>query len=223
MPRGGKASELRWLKGPKGVSVFHFMNAFEGNGKVHVDMHLSDTNAFPFIRAASGIERQPWEIGGGFVRWSFDPAGDAIEEAVLGPPGDLPRLPDADQGRPYMRAWYLSMNPEAAGPPLIGGPVGGAFNSLLRIEPDTGRIDAMNLPPAHAIHEPVHIPARDHGGWLLAIVDRQAGENDYAHEAWVVHADDVAAPPVARIAIPARLRAQVHGWWAKGADIPGFV
>ena len=38
-----------------------------------------------------------------------------------------------------------------------------------------------------------------------------------------LEADDVAAPPVARIAIPARLRAQVHGWWAPAADIPGFA
>jgi carotenoid cleavage dioxygenase len=222
LPRDGKGSDVRWFKGPKGVSVFHIMNAFEAGGKVHVDMHISDTNAFAFIRAASGIERQQWEIGGGLVRWSLDPAGDKIEENTFGPPGDLCRIRDADQGRPYVRGWYLSMNPQAAGPPLIGGPTGASFNSLLRIEPETRRIDAMTLPPAHAVHEPVHIPARDHGGWLLMIVDRQTRENAYEHEAWIIRADEVAAPPVARIRIPARLRPQVHGWWAPAAHIPGF-
>ena len=56
MPRDGKASDIRWLRGPKGVSVYHIMNAFEDDGGViHMDMHISDTNAFPFIREDSGI------------------------------------------------------------------------------------------------------------------------------------------------------------------------
>jgi carotenoid cleavage dioxygenase len=221
MPRGGKAGDVRWIKGPKGVSVFHIMNAFEAGGKVHIDMHLSETNAFPFIRAASGIERPQWEIQGGLVRWSFDPKGDALEETTIGPSGDLCRIADADQGRPYQRGWYLTMNTEA-GPPLIGGAVGFAFNAMLRIEPETQRLDMMKLPPAHAISEPVHIPARDHGGWLMMIIDRQTGENSYEHEARIVRADDIEAAPAARIPIPARLRPQVHGWWVPGADIPGF-
>ena len=29
MPRYGKVSEMRWFKGPKGVSAFHFVNAFD--------------------------------------------------------------------------------------------------------------------------------------------------------------------------------------------------
>jgi carotenoid cleavage dioxygenase len=225
VPRYGKVEEIRWFKGPKGVFAFHLLNAHEANGAIHLDAHLSDTNPFPFIRAASGIERAAWDLGGGLIRWSIDPSGaaDAITQKTLGPSGDLPRIADADQGRPYARGWYLTMNMQA-GPPLIGGPVGFAFNSLLRIEPGTGRTAALELPPAHAIHEPVHIPARapDHGGWLIAVVDRQTRESTFEHEVWILEADNVAAPPVARIAIPARLRTQVHGWWAPAGEIPGF-
>jgi len=221
MPRYGKVPEMMWFEGPKGVSAYHIMNAFEAGGKIHLDMHLSDTNVFPFIRAASGIERQPWEIGGGLVRWTMDASGvGEIAQATLGPPGDMPRIADVDQGRPYQRGWYLSVNPQG-GPPLLGGPVGACFNMLLRIEPGTGRIDALPLPPAHAINETVHIPARaeGHEGWLVAIVDKMIGDNQYEHAAWIFDAGNPAADPVAKVQIPARLRPQVHGWWVGAADL----
>ena len=220
MPRYGKASELCWLKGPPGVSVYHIMNAFEdADGRVHLDMHLSDTNAFPFIRAASGIERNQWEVGGGLARWSFDPTAPdgAIDMTMLGPPGDMPRIRDADQGRPYRAGWYLSINPQG-GPPLVGGPVGAAFNLLFRVEPG-GRLDAMGLPPPHATHEPIHVPSHDpnHEGWLVAVIDHQVGEDDYRSQLWVIDAGNVGAGPVAKVTVPVRLHAQVHGWWVPAA------
>lgn len=227
MPRHGDVAEMRWFKGPKGVSVYHIMNAFEdADGRVHLDHCLSDTNAFPFIRRASGIEREQWDIKGALTRWTVDPkGGDAIVERVIGPPGDFPRIADADQGRPYARGWYCTINPEAAGPPVPGGPVLAMFNMLLRIEPGTGRIDALALPPGHAINEPVHIAADapGHEGWLLAIVDRQTGDNSFEHAAWIIDAGNVGAGPVASVAIPHRLRPQVHGWWVSAEQLEGAI
>ena len=117
MPRYGDVQEMHWIKGPKGVSVFHFMNCFEDEaGRIHLDQHLTETNAFEFIRKPSGIDIPQAAIKGGLVRWSFDPKGNEIEETMIGPPGDLCRIRDADQGRPYDQGWYLSMNPELKGP-----------------------------------------------------------------------------------------------------------
>jgi carotenoid cleavage dioxygenase len=224
MPRYGDVSEMRWFEGPKGVSVYHMMNAFEdGEGGIHLDQCLSSTNAFPFIQRASGFHVPPWEMRSALTRWSFDMngTGTSIAERPLGPPGDFPRIAEADQGRPYHHGWYCTINPEAEGPPLLGGPVGAMFNMLLRIEPGTGRIDALPLPPAHSINEPVHVPSAEpgHEGWLVAIVDHQTGENRFEHAAWIVDAGNVAAGPVAKIAIPARLRPQVHGWWVPAAEL----
>ena len=229
MPRYGDVSEMRWFEGPRGVSVYHMMNAFEdGAGGVHLDQCLSSTNAFPFIQRASGISIAPWEMKSGLTRWSFDMNGSGpgsgpgtgIAERPLGPPGDFPRIADADQGRPYHHGWYCTMNPEAKGPPIVGGPVGAMFNMLLRIEPETGRLDALPLPPAHCLNEPVHVPSQTpgHEGWLIMIVDHQTGANDFAHAAWIVDAGKIAAGPVAKIHIPARLRPQVHGWWVSAAQ-----
>jgi carotenoid cleavage dioxygenase len=216
MPRKGAASEVRWFKGPPGVHAYHVMNAFDEGDQVHLDLCLSETNAFPFIRADSKILREQWEIGGGFIRWTMNlkDGSNGVAARPLGPPGDLPRIRDADQGRPYRAAWYLSMDPKG-GPPLPGGPVGAAMNCLLRIEPATGRIDSLTMPFGWAINEPVHVPVT-HGsqgdGWLMAVVDEQRGD-DYLSQLWIIDATDISAGPVAKVPLPIRQRPQVHGWW----------
>ncbi|MFO7326455.1 MAG: carotenoid oxygenase family protein, partial [Pseudomonadota bacterium] len=125
MPRYGKASEIRWFKGPKGVSAFHMTNAFDDGDRIHMDICLSETNAFPFMREAGGIHKNQWEIKSALTRWTIDMSGgsDSITSTEIGPPGDLPRIRDADQGRPYSIIWLPSMNPQAKGPPLVGNVV----------------------------------------------------------------------------------------------------
>ena len=222
MKRYGDVKDIKWIEGPKGVSVFHEVNAFEEGGRVHVDMCLTNTNAFAFMREAGGIQRDQQDIQGGLTRWTIDPEAEdpQIEERPLGPPGDLPRLADADQGRPYDRAWYLSMNPQAKGPPMLGGPVGANFNCMLRIEPATGRISMMDVPPGAAISEPAHVvsPEQGHGGWLMMVVDLPNGPPggnpaDYSSELWIVEADAIEKGPIARVKTGMPLRSQVHGTW----------
>ena len=231
MPRYGDVKDLKWIEGPIGVSSFHEVNAYDDGDLVHIDLCLSDTNAFPFMREAGGISRQQQEIGGALTRWTIDMAKDepGIEQRPLGPPGDLPRLADADQGKPYNRAWYLSMNPQAKGPPMLGGPVGMNFNALVRIEPGNGRLTMMEVPPGAAISEPAHIPSSDegHGGWLLTVIDvpngppGQAAPHDYESELWIVAADEIEKGPVAKVKSGLALRSQVHGTWVNRAKLEG--
>jgi len=222
MPRYGKVEEMRWFKGPKGVSAFHFMNAYDEGDLVHLDICLTDTNAFPFMREAGGVQRAQQDIQGGLTRWTFDMSqpGEAFESRVLGPPGDMPRLRDADQGRAYRSGWYLTINPRG-GPPLPGGPVGTAFNMLLRIEPGNGRLDAMPLEPDMAINEPAHVPSAEPGGegWLLSVVDRRTGDDAFTSELWIIAAGRIAEGPVARVPMPLPMRAQVHGTWVSQARL----
>ncbi len=97
--------------------------------------------------------------------------------------------------------------------------VGAAFNCLLGIDLSTGRIDALNLDPGMAINEPVHVPSKPgHNGWLLAVVDHQAAI-DYQSELWILDADNISAPPVARVKVPVPLRPQVHGWWVSADQL----
>lgn len=222
MPRYGEVSELRWFRGPKGVSCYHMLNAFEdAAGLIHFDQCLSVSNAFPFIREASGIAIPQPELGGALTRWTVDPEGDADEvtQSVIGPPGDFPVIPASRQGRALDHAWLLTMNPDLRGPPLIGGPVGAMFNALLRLDFTGGPPQALLLAPGEGFNEPVHVPscAAGHEGWLVMIVNRQTGPNEFENECWIVNAGDVTAGPVAKVSIPRRLRPQIHGWWV-GAE-----
>jgi carotenoid cleavage dioxygenase-like enzyme len=222
MPRYGNVSELRWFKGPKGVFCYHMMNAHEdADGMIQFDQCLSSVNSFPFIQRVTGLNIPPWEAKSGLTRWTIDYSanGGAVAETVIGPPGDFPVIPAADQGRPYTRGWMLSMNPEMQGPPVFGGPVGAMFNMLLRWDLQGGPPQALALPPAHCINEPVHVPSAHGDGWLIAFVDTQAGPNEFSHAAWIIDAGNVSAGPVATIAIPARQRPQVHGWWVSAAQL----
>ena len=218
MPRYGSAADMRWFRGPKGVSCYHMMNAFEdADGRIQFDQCLSSVNAFPFIQRASGINIAPGEADARLERWTIDlsAGSDRVTETVIGPPGDFPVIPASMQGRAYSHAWMLTMNPQMAGPPVAGGPVGAMFNMLLRLDFTGKPPQALALPPGSCFNEPVHVPSAAAGseGWLLAVVDSQTGQSEFTHALWIMDAGNLSAGPIAKAAIPHRLRPQVHGWW----------
>jgi len=187
---------------------------------IHFDQCLSDSNAFPFIRDASGIVIDQQDLNGRLARWSVDPKGmgEDIHETVIGPPGDFPVIPAANQGRPYDHGWMLTMNPERRGPPVFGGPVGAMFDLLLRLDFGGGPPQALALPMGSCFNEPVHVPSSTpgHQGWLVTMVDHQQGPDSFAHECWIIDGGNLPAGPVAKVTMPHRQRPQVHGWWVGG-------
>ncbi|RIV80076.1 carotenoid oxygenase [Aurantiacibacter xanthus] len=213
MPRYGDPADLRWFKGPVGASGFHIMNAFEEGDLIHLDLNVMDTNVFPFIRAASGIDADMSQMRASLVRWTFDMAADddGYSERVIGPPGDMPRTAAKDQCRPYQVGYYATLDP-SLGPPNIHGVVGAGFNALIRVEVGNGGLEALQLSPTQSISEPIHIPAQDpdHEGWLAAVIDDHA---DMSSRLCFLEAEHPARGPIASVLLPLRLRPQIHGWW----------
>jgi carotenoid cleavage dioxygenase-like enzyme len=224
MPRYGSVAEMRWFRGPKGVSCYHMMNAYEeADGRIQFDQCLSSVNAFPFIQRASGLNIAPGGSGARLERWTIDLSRDSdrVTETVIGPPGDFPVIPASVQGRPYSHAWMLTMNPEMQGPPVAGGPVGAMFNMLLRLDFTGKPAQALGLQPGSCFNEPVHVPSAKagHEGWLLTVVDSQTGPSEFKHALWIIDAGNVGEGPIAKAAIPHGLRPQVHGWWVGAAEL----
>jgi carotenoid cleavage dioxygenase-like enzyme len=213
MPRDGSVDEMRWFRGaPR--SFFHFMNAFTDGDVVHVDVAVTDDVPFPFIRAPSGLD-PAFRPGpnSALARWSFDMAADgaAWQERKLGPPGDFPVVAARDHMKPYRIGYYQMFDPNV-GPPRIAGPVGVGFNTVARVDHDTGELRSWSPGPAHTVQEHIHIPSRSdgHEGYLAFAVDLH---ETMSSEIQLVAAEHPEHGPLARIRMPIRLRNQVHGSW----------
>lgn len=218
MPRDGTVKDIRWFRGPA-CSVFHFMNAFSEGRRLYVDACKLDMNPFPFISRASGIEHDMRKVGGALVRWTFDlgKPGEEFAEDVLAPGGDVPRIADADSMTDYAVGWYGRYDPEV-GPPLNAGPLYVGFNSVQRLEINTGRTRRYAVDDRTTLNEPLHIPSQQpgHEGYLAVVVDR--------HDTMLneIHLLEAARPdngPLARIHSPVRLRPQIHGSWVPAAEL----
>ena len=227
MPRYGDVSEMRWVQGPPGLSAYHYMNGYEeevdGRTLLHFDHSVMETNIFPFIRAASGIDASPADIRAQMVRWTFDLSDleAGWTERPLGPPGDMPRTAAKDQCYPYEIGYYACYDP-SVGPPVIHSVVGAGFNTLIRLGVNSGAIEALPLGPDRSINEPIHIAAKDpaHEGWLAAVVDTHS---TMTSELWFVEAANIPAGPIAKVKLGRRLRPQIHGWWVTETELAGAV
>src|SRR5690606_14633859 len=97
-------------------------------------------------------------------------------------------------------------------PLQVHGPVGAGFNTLVRLEPGSGRTTTFSLGPTWTFSEPIHIAstAPGHEGDLAAAID---DHGRYLSE--IARSEAASSPkgPIARIKLPIRLRAQVHGNW----------
>jgi carotenoid cleavage dioxygenase len=218
MPREGTVKDLRWFRGPS-CSAFHFMNAHTEGSRVHLDFGYGKVSPFPFIREASKIEVKPEEMGGRYVRWSFNLArpGESWEEYEIGPAGDMPRIATRDMLVDYEIGYYQTFDPSVA-PPLIAGPVGAGFNTILRLEVKTGKVTRLPMDQRSTVQEHVHIPSRvpGHEGYLAFLVDLH---DEQRSDMFVLEAARIERGPVARIKIPLRLRVGVHGNWVPARDL----
>lgn len=223
MPRYGDVSEMKWFKGPKGVYAFHMFGAFDdGQGNLHMDQCIGNSNLFYFIRESSGIFMHDREVGHRVERWTVRMDGpEEVEPSVVGPPGDFPVIPAAQQGYRYDHGWMLTFNPHRTRPPVIGGVGNALFDTLLRLDFTGKPMQAFSLPENGGFNEPVHVPSREpgHEGWLLAVVDFEISPEETEHGCWIFNAGNVAAGPVAKVTIPRRQRPQIHGVWVSAEKL----
>ena len=220
MPRGGSVDQIRWFRGAPAMS-FHFMNAFDLGDAVNLDFGVSEMVPFPFMQRDSGLEPKLGGSRNGVVRWTFDLAGQANTwtERMLAPPGDFPRVADKDHMRPYRISYYQGFDP-ANGPPLSAGPVGVGFNTLYRLDVETGERRSYTAGPGTTLQEHIHIASREpgHEGYLLFVVDLHERMGSEAH---LLEAEHPENGPIARIHMPFRQRNQVHGTWVAEEQVAG--
>jgi carotenoid cleavage dioxygenase len=196
LPLDGSADEIRWVEIDP-CYVFHGVNAHRDGDDVVMDVCK--------MRAA-------FEDGGNLPasnphRWRVNTAGEQLtfsEEVLEERTMDLPSLDRRFTGRPNEQSWFL-LSEEVDDWPI-------EFVGLARREERTGALDVYDPGPGERVNEVTFVPAGDGEGegWMLAYSwDRARDASDLI----VLDALDVAAGPVAKVHLPARVPYGFHGTW----------
>jgi carotenoid cleavage dioxygenase len=227
MPRGGSARDMRWFQGPERC-MMHTFNAHSEGNKVILYAPFYDSNFFPFFPPVDGTPWNPAKARA-FIRritLDLDQPRNEWKEEVLWPMqiSDLgkvdPRVtslqtrylytPFADEERPVDRARM------GAGAPAR------PTNSYGRFDIETGQVEKYFAGPTHALQECTFVPrggerGSEGDGYLVGVVSNYA---EMRSELVIVDAQRLGEGDIARVLLPFRISAQVHGVWASAKELP---
>ena len=182
MARSASVDSIRWIEVDP-VYVFHPVNAYETNGKLHCEMmEYPQAPLFPNPDGSRGVA-----ANARIVRWTID-LGDRNARVVRTPLDDLvgefPRIDERFAGLPYRHCWHAA-NVEMNEPLL--------FDALAHVDFKTNRTTLRRFSAGDTVGEPVFVPrsadAPEGDGWILAVVHR-AGKN--LSELQILNAQDIA-------------------------------
>jgi carotenoid cleavage dioxygenase-like enzyme len=222
MPRDGDAQDIRWFKGPARW-MYHVMNGFSEDGKVHMSSCAGHMQSFPFFPAIDGSAYDPEKAKPRLTQWSCDlRAGtEHFEERVLNDTrSELPRIDDRVAMASHRWGFMLWTDPARAGTEPQARQ---RFNSIARVDASTGQIvDSYFTGDDSAPQEPVFVPrsagAAEGDGYILAVVNRLAENRcDIA----IMDAMKLRQGPVALCHLPFRHRGAIHGNWVPAKQLAG--
>jgi carotenoid cleavage dioxygenase-like enzyme len=224
LPRGGKASDVRWMRSPPGFQG-HVVNAFDDNDHMIVDMPNANGNWLPFFPAADGFTTPPHELRAPLCRFAFDVKGKSGQVEIVKMAEvteEMGRSDDRFAGLPYENAFILSFDASLpydisrAGPPSIG-----LFNVLIHRNVSTGAEKRYWPGEVSSFQEPTFVPrgvgAPEGDGYILVIVNRLDSKTS---DLVILDTADIGKGPVATIHIPIRMRMGIHGNWIAQDRLP---
>ena len=196
VPRDGEGP-VRWFDSEP-FFVFHFMNAHEQDGRITIE----------YIRHA-GFGRAS---GGSPCLWRMEldlTAGTARPSQLTDRSAEFPRIDPAVEGRANRTGWSLVRGAHRGLP--------GTFAALARYDLASGELVIHDFGRGQEVDEPVFIPrpgaTREADGWIGAYVYNHARDSS---RFVLLDAIELAAPPVAEIALPRRVPHGFHGNWMPG-------
>jgi carotenoid cleavage dioxygenase len=199
VPRDAKAAEqVKWIKGPPFFN-WHTVNAFEQGERIEVVFPWYDS--FSLTAPAKGLALH---------RVVINSATGAVEDHPLDDQAcEFGRINEAYLGR-KARYGYVGLRDPRPGERQQAG----AFEAIARYDLATGDKVVHRFPAGATICEPVFV-ADPHGrrevdGFVLTFVhDAESTQGSFV----VLDARNLDAEPVARIVLPRRVPAGLHGSW----------
>jgi carotenoid cleavage dioxygenase-like enzyme len=205
IPRHGDDASIRWFELPASY-VYHACGAFEQGDEIVMfgckvdDLIPEVPSADPSIARMDVIELVPY-----LCRWTFNLRTGAASCTQLDDRAtEFPRIRD-DRWTFQNRYSY---NPTIAPDTAL------SFDGVLKYDLVAGTSTEHRWPAGHRSGEVVFAPdpagSAEDDGWLVTIVtDPAAGRSAL----WVLDARDLAAAPVAIVALPAQVPAGFHAEW----------
>ena len=216
IPRRGTPEQIRWFEADP-TFVLHFVNAYEDGDAIVLDGFF-EANPDPELRFD---ERDPKSLfrmldmhvlGARAHRWRLDLAtGRTTEGPLHDEVMEFGMIDPRRAGRPYRYTWAMTTRPGWF-----------LFDGLVRLDVETGATQRFAFPEGVYCSEAPMAPrvagSAEDDGWVLTYVTDM---NRDASEVWVFGADDVAAGPVARVALPERICVGTHACWAGAESLAG--
>lgn len=216
--RSGDGKDVRWIEGPT-RSATHVMGAFEDNGRIYVDVEMSEGNPFPFMPQRDGSPWNPAKGSSHITRLSAYINDRSVKsygiEQLYAHRGALPRQDDRYNTMPYRYGFLGSRDPDAKNPREAGA-------VYVRFDHQTRKYTQYNAGTDTSLAEccfaPKHAKAREGEGYLMGVATRrdEGGRNDLI----ILDAEHLADGPVAVVKLPLRVAGQVHGWWVPESQMP---
>ena len=207
MAKGGSGGEtVRWLETDP-TFMFHIANSFDDGEDIVLD--VAGAKRAPLMPSTDGTLPGHEETRFMLRRWRIGGNGSFREETIDGLDIQFPRIDDRFQGRRYGKAFVNGTARPGAG--RVDG-----FDSIAVIDVETGMRDEYSFGEGAYCGEPVFVArgAEEGDGWLLCLVwDSTTNESCLA----ILDAHAVAAGPVARIHMPARVPGGFHCHWRNAA------
>ncbi|MFF4630086.1 carotenoid oxygenase family protein [Streptomyces griseorubiginosus] len=221
LPRRDPDAEVRWFTGdPRFAS--HTMNAFEEDGRIHIDMSVGDSVVFPFFPEINGAPFDPEAATPYISRWTLDlrrPTDDFTQTRLSDVPGEFPRINERRAIRSY-RYGYMSMQSGVPDPTMPPSASGMRFDLIGRVDLDTGTTTTHYVGDTSATQEPLFVPRRDATGegegYIMALINRYG---EMRSDLLILDAENVDGEPLATVKLPLRLRNGLHGTWLDGEDL----
>jgi carotenoid cleavage dioxygenase len=217
IPRYGQTSEIRWFEADP-TWVMHWTNAHEDGDEIVLDGFFAENPSVgkdpdPNFTGIYGLTRRYLDIHQSRTkahRWRFNLAtGQTKEETLSDRIAEFGMVNGRQGGRPNRFGYMMSTTPGMF-----------LFNGIVKFDFETNHEEVFQFADGMFASETPMAPrtgaqGEDDGYLVTFVTDMNADRS----ECWIFSAEDLAAGPLARVALPERISSGTHACWAPASAL----